>query len=112
MGTTKQTRKDAKAIRERWPMSSVGRAKLIRRLESIAGVGPKPKTGDVLTLDELIGRPKIREAISAIKALMTADRQNLEREQFAHQTKAVEPIDDDYVLDLSDADPEPESDPA
>ncbi len=96
----KETRLHAKAIRERWPVSSTGRAKIIRRLEAIVGIGPKPKTGDVLTLDGLIGLPRTREVISAIRALLQADRLNLEQAAFEHATRPAEQIDDDYVIDL------------
>ena len=83
----------ARAVRERWPMPDHVRVKVLKRLVSI--VDPDYEH-DGLT------RPDHREATTAAKALISADRLNLDAEKFEH-LKAKEKPDDEAEAPLARA---------
>ncbi len=91
MGTLKDDRLKIRAVRERWPMSATVRKAVLKRLGEIVGVGAKK--GDEPS--------KPRSAVAASRALIQADRLNLEQQKFDHQTMApAEVPGDDYIIDL------------
>jgi len=93
------TRLEARAIRERWPMSAEVRVKVLKRLCKIVD-------DDAWDEDDW-NKPGNREVISAARALISADKLNLEQAKFEHATQPPETPDGDYDLDLSQ-----ENDPA
>ena len=66
----RDTRMAERALRERWPMSEAVRVAILKRLAGI--VDPESPEG---------AKAKRREVISAARALMAADKLNLERER-------------------------------
>jgi hypothetical protein len=78
-------------------MAAATRAKVLKRLEKIAGADRKAK-------DAVVEYHETREVIAAIRALVQIDRLNLEAAMFEHQTRPIEEVDDDYEIDLGKED--------
>jgi hypothetical protein len=96
-GGVRDTRMHERAIRDRWPVPPDKRASIIERLVKIV---ESSEVGE-------------REATSAAKALIAADKLNLEYQRFDHDTQPPEAPADDYTIDLSSADdPAQQGDPS
>jgi hypothetical protein len=85
----RDTRLQAKAIRERWPMSQDVRIKVLKRLCGI--IDPETEDG---------ANAGLREVIAASRALLSADKLNLEQQRLDLATPPPDD-EDDYVIDLS-----------
>lgn len=75
------TRMQERAIRERWPMSHEVRVRVLKRLCKIV---------DEDAVHE-IGTPSHREVIAAARALISADKLNLDQIKVDHATKQDQP---------------------
>lgn len=83
----RDTRMQARAIRERWPLPADVRVKVLKRLTQIVDADRIPEAGEP--------RPGHREVIAAARALIAADRLNLE------QAKLDMQADDDGTPQLT-----------
>jgi hypothetical protein len=72
-------RLEERAIRERWPLSADGRVKILKRLV---------KTVDDEAVHDPLPRPGHREVIAAARALISADKLNLDYMKFEAEQKA------------------------
>lgn len=93
----RDTRLHERAIRERWPMPPAVRVKVLQRLVNIVDED----------YDHGWEKPGLREVISAARALLSADKLNLEQAKFDHATTPPEATEADYEIDLSDDDDDP-----
>jgi hypothetical protein len=91
----KLRRLERRAAVERWPMSAPVRKRVLANLITTAGGDVRRK--DEITLADLFST---RERTAAARALIAADRLNLENAIFEHATRPIEQIDDDYEIDL------------
>lgn len=88
----RDTRLQERAIRERWPMSADVRIKVLKRLCKIVDDDAWPDPDE---------RPSQREVISAAKALISADKLNLDQAKLDHATRPPEQLDDDFEVDIA-----------
>lgn len=86
--TLMERRLEEKAIRERWPIDP---AKRLRILERLIGVVENPEECAF-------------NAIAAAKALISADRLNLEERKLDLSQAMPDPHDGDFVMDMTPAD--------
>lgn len=77
---TRETRMQARAIHERWPMSASVRVQVLQRLVNIC---------DPSTPEGATAAP--REVISAAKAIISADKLNLEQQKLDQMSGAESP---------------------
>lgn len=81
---------ESRAVSERWPLTPDVRAKILQRLIDV--VDPEYL--------HAIGPPSHSEVTRAAKALVDADRLNLDYLKFDVATAGAPPPQDDFVLDL------------
>lgn len=90
------TRMEEKAIRERWPMSRAVRVKVLKRLTKIV---------DEDAFEDEDEKPSTREVISAARALISADKLNLEQEKLDRALPIDEtPVVRDVIAEAEEAD--------
>ena len=91
--TIRDTRLAERAIRERWAIPEKTRDVIVERLAAI--INPRTKVGKNASL---------REVVSAARALVAADKLNLEQAKLDYVMGAGEKPDDDFVIDISTED--------